>query len=244
MGTPAPDHPAPFDEEMGPTAHGDPMGTPADNERVLWKGQPNQAILARTAFHTRTVGLYFVALIAISLAFGNVNSAVVCAVLGFAGVAVLQGLAWLSARSTVYILTDTRLIMRIGMAIETRINVPLKHIGAAHLKERGNGHGDIAVELNGDRLLGYLLLWPHARPFRIGRPQPMLRAVPEAQKVAHILAEACAQFEAIERNLIEIKEPVAAEATQVNGPVATAPTGARPKAAAELSEKGLEGAPA
>lgn len=241
---PAPEHPAPFEEEMGPTAHGDPMGTPADNERVLWKGQPNQAILARTAFHTRSVGLYFVALIAISLAFGNVNSAIVCAVLGLAGVAVLNGLAWLSARSTVYILTDTRLIMRIGMAIETRINVPLKHIGAAHLKERSNGHGDIAVELNGDRLLGYLLLWPHARPFRIGRPQPMLRAVPEAQKVANILAEACAKFEAIERNLIEIKEPTEANATQVNGPAATAPTGARPKAAAELSDKGLEGAPA
>lgn len=227
---------------MGPTAHGDPMGTPAQDERVLWKGQPSLPILARSAFHTRKVGLYFVALIVISLAFGNVNSAIVCAVLGVAGVAVLHGLAWLSARSTVYILTDTRLIMRIGMAIETRINVPLKHIGAAHLKDRGAGHGDIAMELNGERLLGYLLLWPHARPFRFNRPQPMLRSVPEASKVAEILADACAKHEAIERNLSEIKDPAAERDTQVNGPAASAPT--RPTRTPELSGSDFEGAPA
>ncbi len=242
MGTPAPEHSSPFDEEMGPTAHGDPMGTPAQDERVLWKGQPSLPILARSAFHTHKVALYFVGLIAISLAFGNVNSAIVCAVLGVAGIAVLQGLAWLSARSTVYILTDTRLIMRIGMAIETRINVPLKHIGAAHLKDRGNGHGDIAMELNGDRLLGYLLLWPHARPFRFSRPQPMLRGVPEVQKVAEMLAEACAEHEAIERNLSEIKDVAAPRGTQVNGPATQA--SARPATAPELSDSGLEGAPA
>ncbi len=244
LSTPAPEHSSPFDEEMGPTAHGDPMGTPAQDERVLWKGQPSLPILARSAFHTRKVGLYFVGLIAVSLFFGNVNSAIVCAVLGVAGVAVLQGLAWLSARSTVYILTDTRLIMRIGMAIETRINVPLKHIGAAHLKDRGNGHGDIAMELNGERLLGYLLLWPHARPFQFGRPQPMLRAVPEAAKVAEILAEACAKFEAIERNLTEIKEADAPGGKQVNGPAAHAQRGSRSKAPHGLSDTDLEGAPA
>ncbi|MDJ0643638.1 MAG: photosynthetic complex putative assembly protein PuhB [Erythrobacter sp.] len=240
----APERSSPFDEEVGPTAHGDPMGTPAQDERVLWKGQPDRQILARSAFHTHKVGLYFIGLIAISLFFGNVNSAIVCAVLGVAGVAVLQGLAWLSARSTLYILTDARLIMRIGMAIETRINVPLKHIGAAHLKDRGRGHGDIAMELTGERLLGYLLLWPHARPFRFSRPQPMLRAVPEAQALAQTLAEACAKFEAIERNLTEIKEGSAAGGKQVNGPAAVAQAAARPNAAPELSDKGLEGAPA
>ena len=55
-------------EEAGPAAHGDPMGTPQPQEQVLWKGRPDRAVLARTAFHTRTVGLYFAALVVISMA--------------------------------------------------------------------------------------------------------------------------------------------------------------------------------
>lgn len=242
--TQTPDQTASFDEEMGPTAHGDPMGTPAQDERVLWKGQPNQAVLARSAFHTRKVAIYFVGLIALSIYFGNVNSAIVCAVLGVAGIGVLNLLAWLSARSTVYILTDIRLIMRIGMAIETRINVPLKHIRAADMKDRGKGYGDIAMDLNGDRLLGYLLLWPHARPFKFNRPQPMMRAVPDAAHVAQKLADACAKYEAIERNLTEIKEPGAVGVKQVNGPAANPQPEHRPGTAKGLSDGGLKGAPA
>ena len=225
-------------DTVGPSADGDPMGTPAADERVLWRGRPHLPVLARSAFHTRKVAIYFAGLISISLALGNMNSAVVCAVLGVLGLAVLQGLAWLSARSTLYILTDTRLIMRIGMAIETRINVPLKHIGAAHLKMRGKEHGDIALELNGERLLGYILLWPHVRPWRFTMPQPMLRAVPEAEKVAKMLADACAKHVEIERNLTEIKEAQSKTREQVNGPAPQSHENG------ELADRGLEGAPA
>ena len=124
--------------------------------------------------------------------------------------AILYGLAWLSARTTLYILTDARLIMRIGMAIETRVNLPLKHVQSADLRARGKAHGDIALRLGGERLLGYILLWPHARPWRFAKPEPMLRSVPEAEKVAAILAEACAKHTAIEQNLIQINEAPAA----------------------------------
>ncbi len=184
-----------------PNAHGDPMGTPMANERVLWKGRPELSLLSRHAFHTRKVGLYFAALIVVAVMIGNTNAAIVCAVLGVAATAILHGLAWLSVRSTVYILTDVRLIMRIGMAIETNINVPLKHITSADLKQRGNGHGDIALVLGGERLLGYALLWPHVRPWHVNRPEPMLRAVPKAETVAALLADACAAHVAIERNV-------------------------------------------
>lgn len=223
----------------GPSADGDPMGTPAADERVLWKGRPDTALLARTAFHTWKVALYFVALVGLSLTFDNANAAIVCAVLGVAGLIVLQGLAWLSARTTLYILTDTRLIMRIGMAIETRINVPLKHIEAAHLKPRGKGYGDIALEIGGERMLGIMLLWPHVRPWRFTMPQPMLRAVPDAGRVAELLAEARAKFSPIERKLTETKEgrPVTSD-EQLNGPAT------RPSHAGDLADRGLEGAPA
>lgn len=190
----------------GPTAHGDPMGTPAADEKVLWKGRPDRATLARTAFHTRTVGLYFLVLIAASVVYGNVNAAVVCTVLGLAALAILHVLAWHSVRTTLYILTDTRLIMRIGMALETRINVPLKHVTAADLRMRGSDHGDIALKLGGERLLGYALMWPHARPWRWAMPEPMLRAIPEAEKVAALLADACAHHAPVKTNLTQIKD--------------------------------------
>lgn len=193
-------------EEAGPAAYGDPMGTPSAEERIMWKGRPDLATLARTAFHTRSVGIYFLLLIAVSAALGNVNTAITCTVLGLIAQAILYGLAWISRKTTLYILTDTRLIMRIGMALETRVNIPLKHVASANLRMRGKEHGDIALSLNGERTLGYLLLWPHARPWKFSQPEPMLRSVPDAESVAKLLAEACARHSAIARGLSDIKD--------------------------------------
>lgn len=229
-------------EHDGPKAFGDRMGTPAPDERVLWKGRPQLALLARTAFHAHKAGLYMAGLVGIALAMGKPDAAAVAGVLGAALVALLYVLAWASARSTLYILTDERLIMRIGMAIETRINIPLKQVTAAHLRPRGkDGHGDIAFELAGERLLGTLLLWPHVRPWHYAMPQPMLRAIPEAAQVAQMIAESRARFGAIERNLSEIKEAGPASVQHGHQPAAAA---ARLAPVIHRGEQGLEGAPA
>jgi hypothetical protein len=84
------------------------------------------------------------------------------------------------------------MVLRIGVALNTCINLPLGMIGAADLRARGHGFGDIALAPTATHRLGYALLWPHARPFRLRRPQPMLRAVPDAEAVARHLARACA----------------------------------------------------
>lgn len=228
-------------EADGPTAHGDRMGTPAPDEKVLWKGRPAFRLFARTAFHTLTLGVYFAVLVVIAMMMGNTNAAIVSAALGAALIAILYLLAWLSTRSTLYILTDTRLIMRIGMAIETRINLPLKQVTAAHFRARGADHGDIALELAGERMLGVVLLWPHMRPWHYNRPQPMLRAVPDAARLAQLIADARAQYGAIDQNLIEIKD--AAPASGQQGPQPTAPQG-RKVPVSPPKKQGFEGAPA
>lgn len=200
------DHPA-ISESDGPSANGDPMGTPSSDERVLWKGRPSLPVLTRTAFHLRTYALYFAALVIAAFALGNTASGLFLIVAGIIGGLIIQAMAWQSARTTLYILTDQRLIFRIGMAVETRINIPLKHINAADLNLRtSKGDGDIAVQLSGDRVLGYMLMWPHTRPFRFARPEPMLRAVPDAEHVAGLMAEACAAFQPIKRNLTQVNE--------------------------------------
>jgi hypothetical protein len=228
-------------ENDGPRAFGDPLGTPAADERVLWKGRPALGLLALSAFHARTAGLYMAGLAGIALAMGNTNAALVATGLGVVLVGLLYVLAWASARSTLYILTDSRLIMRIGVAIETRINIPLKQIRAAHLRPRADGHGDIAFEIGGERLLGTLLLWPHVRPWHYAMPQPMLRAVPEAAALAQMIAEARAGHGAIARNLTEIKE-----AAPVSGQTGAQPMHAAGRLAPVLGrgEQGFEGAPA
>jgi hypothetical protein len=234
-------------EGDGPTAHGDKLGTPQSDERLLWRGRPNVALLARSAFHTYSVAFYFALLAAVALATDRPGTAAIVAGAGVVTIAILYFLAWMSARTTLYILTDVRLIMRIGMAIETRINVPLKQVNAAHLRERGKGFGDISLELNGDRLLGVVLLWPHVRPWHYNRPQPMLRAIPQVGEVARMMAEARALYGEIAQNLSDVKEPAAETAQQGRAPVGA--IGLRPVLAARIAEpalgdKGLEGAPA
>lgn len=217
-------------DQEGPHGENDPLGTPGLDEQLLWKGRPNLPLLARNAFHTRSITLYFIALTILAILFGTLEQAVVVAGLGAVCVGILYLMARRSAHSTLYILTDARLIMRIGMALETRINIPLKQIEAAQLRPRANGHGDIAVALKGERLLGYLLMWPHARPFRLAHPQPMLRAVPDAAHVAELLAQACAKYGPLERKTTDGD--------------AQAASGATPALARNSSQPDFKGAPA
>lgn len=173
------------------------LGTPQGDERVLWEGKPDLPTLARTAFHTRAVAIYFLLLMVTAVALGSIGGAVLTAAAGLATLGLLYSFAWLAARSSTYILTDRRLILNIGMAIEKSVNLPLKMIGAAHLSDRGGGVGDIAIEPLEGHGLGYAILWPHARPLRIAKPQPMLRAIPRVAEVAAKLAAATAEHEAI-----------------------------------------------
>ena len=161
-------------------------------ERVLWQGAPEMAPLARAAFHTRAVALYFGLLTTIALGLAlargmTATGAIVTALGGTAAVAMLRLIAWAAARSTVYTLTDRRVVLRIGIALPTSINLPLAQIAAIDLSDGG----DVALTLAGTPPLGWLVLWPHARPWKISRPQPMLRALSDAPAVAERIGEAC-----------------------------------------------------
>jgi hypothetical protein len=82
--------------------------------------------------------------------------------------------------------------MRIGIALPVTFNIPFTILESAGLRLYGSGAGDIPLVLGGTGRIGFLHLWPHARPWRLSRPEPMLRCVPDAQNVASILARAAA----------------------------------------------------
>ncbi|MCD1623308.1 photosynthetic complex putative assembly protein PuhB [Citromicrobium bathyomarinum] len=198
----------------------DVLWHPQADEAVLWQGRPDPMVLARSAFHTPLIAGYFalLALIAVVMGSGPGGIATTLAA-GAAVLAILYATAFASARTTRYILTDRRVILHIGIAIEKTVNIPLKQIGAAHLSERGHGFGEIALEPNGERTLGYLLLWPHARPWRFAKPQPMLRALPGAADVAEQLARAVEAYEAIERGQAQ-ERPAQARTPAMEGALA------------------------
>ena len=180
---------------------------PPAGEAILWQGAPSAWAMARDVFKLRWVAGYFAALWAwqtVNLAaampwaeaaaqssFYLVLGAVVCAVLGM--------VAWAQAQGAMYTITSARVILRIGAALTVTIQFPYRWIGSADLSVRPDGTGTIALTTLGETRFGYLTLWPHARPWRLARTQPALRCVPDAARVAAILAEAAGAQAAMPR---------------------------------------------
>jgi Bacterial PH domain len=174
---------------------------PPQGETILWQGTPNVRSLALRVFHLWAVGIYFALLLAWS-ANSSVSAGEPLASTLFSGASTLlvasaaMGLlvllAWLVARNTVYTITNRRVVMRIGVALTITMNVPFSKIEGAGLKVYGDGTGDIPLTLSGPDRQSFVVLWPHVRPWRINRPEPMLRCVPDARAVATTLAAALA----------------------------------------------------
>jgi len=170
-------------------------------ERLLWQGAPDWRRLALNVFHIRGLALYFGAIIAYCLVAAAMDgtplqdAALSTAKLSGAALAPIGFLtvyAWLVGRSTTYLITDQRVVMQFGLALPMTINLPFRKIESAELKLRANGFGDISLLLNSGDRLAYLVLWPHARPWRLGRSEPTFRAIPDVGRVGQLLARALA----------------------------------------------------
>ncbi|WP_291295300.1 photosynthetic complex putative assembly protein PuhB [Elioraea sp.] len=172
-----------------------------EGETILWQGAPQHGPLARKALHVRSIAFYFAALAAwrgTALALDGASAteillgAGLLVVLGAIAIAPLALFAWASARSTIYTITNRRVVIRAGVALPTSVNVPFAAIQAAGLKLHGEGIGDIALRLVPDQKIAYLFLWPHVRPWHFSRPEPTLRCVADAEAVAQVLGRALA----------------------------------------------------
>lgn len=170
-------------------------------ERVLWQGRPRWRTLAKRVFHLPLLGFYFAALIAVRLVIAVQESAPLgrslleaagLAALGAAAISVLALIAWVSARTTLYTITNRRVVMRIGMALSMTVNLPFRVVEAAAVRLETDGTGDIVLSLVPGERVGYLMLWPHARPWRFARAEPMLRSIGRASHVATMLSAALA----------------------------------------------------
>ena len=169
---------------------------PAD-EHIIWQSSPDWKHLARAALHIRLSALYFGAIAIWAVSRSDMNTAAAVTVLGGVVIALFTLFAWGVGRTSVYTLTNKRLVLRIGVALNKCINVPLSEIQSADLKMLDGGHGNIVLDLKGRPHLGYFMLWPHARSLRFVRPRPMLRAIPDASNVAAMLFKATQKRQAV-----------------------------------------------
>lgn len=176
-----------------------PARLPA-GETLLWQGAPDWRSFARRVLHVRLLMFYFAGLAALCLARAAATGSLrlwwsLAFLVGGAAIAtgLLSLFAVLVARTTVYTLTDRRIVFRIGVALGMAINLPFAQIDQADLRLHADGTGDIPLLLAGRTRIGWTTLWPHVRPWRTSRVQPMLRCIPDAAFVARLLADGLAR---------------------------------------------------
>jgi Bacterial PH domain len=176
-------------EYDGEPVRGLPEALP-EGEHILWQGSPDWKDLAKQAFHVRAIAVYFALLIGWALVSATMVGTAMTVVVAALALALVSGLGWLSATTTIYTITNKRVVMRYGMVLQKCVNLPFTAIGSAGVAVRTGGHGDIPLELADKHALGYLQFWPHARAWHVNNPQPMLRSIPEAARVAALLGDA------------------------------------------------------
>lgn len=181
-----------------------PYGLPGPlpaGEQLLWQGGPAVLSFTRRVFHVGLVAAYFGGLAAwrfiaqlaagesIAGAAGSVTTLVL---VGAAAIALLLLLGWRFASTTRYSITNRRVLMQLGAALPKTLNMPFSRVLAADVRQHADGTADIALTISGEGRPGYLMLWPHVRPWRLNAAQPMLRSIGDSDRVRQLLADALA----------------------------------------------------
>ncbi|WP_299513517.1 photosynthetic complex putative assembly protein PuhB [uncultured Limnohabitans sp.] len=178
--------------------YGLPERLPSD-EFIVWQGSPDVATLASSAFHIKKLVVYFAVLIVAcawpALEEGAGVMAVLLSIkwiapLTLIGLGSVWLMAYMTSRTTVYTLTNKRVVMRLGIVFTVSFNFPLKQVASADVRMLKDGFGDITLALKGSDRIAWIHLWPSVRPWKVEKPEPTLRAIPNVQEVSVKLSEA------------------------------------------------------
>lgn len=170
-----------------------------DGEHILWQGSPERKSFSKHVFHLNKLLIYFGILIAWNI-MSNINagSSIVEVIVGtswigiltLAAISILMLFSWMFSKSTLYTITNRRLVLRFGVAIPMIINMPWEKIRLADLKVYPDESGDISLTLIDGEKISYFVLWPHVKPWKFSSVRPMLRSIPKATQVGTIIADA------------------------------------------------------
>ncbi len=170
-----------------------------EGEKLLWQGAPDWRTLAIHAFHVRKLAVYFAVILALRTLFAlsegsHISELVISLAIltPLAGIAIglITLIAWLTARTTTYTITDQRIVMRIGIVLSVTFNLPFKSLDSVGIKRFANGAGDLVTTIGSLDRIAYAHLWPHVRPWKLAKPEPMLRSILNVASVANTLTQA------------------------------------------------------
>ena len=175
------------------------IGLPSElpeGEQVLWQSSPTWNSMARRVFQLHAASLYFLLLISGHVVYRIMDGASLSVLTGTlawqSGLAlsvlvILAFMAKLYSNSTLYTITNRRLIIRSGVALPMIVNLPLTKVESAGLRRLRDGTGDITfLPIEGTKVY-WLMLWPHVRPLSFRRVQPLLRGIEDPDVVARLL---------------------------------------------------------
>ncbi len=169
------------------------------DETLVWQGRPHWRAVARDVLHVRLLAGYFGVMLVWEFAVDRADGwsplntlwrGVGLMVTGLVVLALCAFYGWVIARTTRYTVTSERCILDYGVALTATLSVPLRRVAAVAVDARGDGRGDILLTPKPGPRLRYLKLWPHARPWRWSRAEPMLRGVPDVLTVAAAISQA------------------------------------------------------
>ena len=133
-----------------------------EGERILWQGAPDWRAVARRVFWTRPVAIYFTlfaawsAIDALEQGAGTADalvSASAVALPAAAALGLLYLLAYITARTTIYTITNRRVALRIGVAMQIIVNLPFNKLAGAQTGPAVAWHGRHCVEADARRPL-------------------------------------------------------------------------------------------
>lgn len=172
-------------------------------ETILWQSAPAEKRMGASIFHYRWLMLYVAGAMVLAMfgarqsgyPFGQALAMATLAIpLAAIGFALLEAIGRLSARASTYTLTNRRLILKIGIALDMTVSIPLSAVTDAAIRHGRGRSGDIALTVKDTGGVGYVGLWPHARPWHYSVPSPMLRALPDVEHAAMIIGDALIAF--------------------------------------------------
>lgn len=172
-------------------------------ETILWQSGPARSRMGASIFHYRWLVLYVAGAIVLAMwgarqagyPLGETIALATLAIpLAAIGFGLLEAIGRLSAKAATYTLTNRRIIMKIGIALDMTVSIPLSAITDASIRQGRGRTGDIALIVKDTGGVGFVALWPHARPWHFTVPSPMLRALPDVEHAAMIIGDALVSF--------------------------------------------------
>ena len=167
---------------------------------ALWTGRPRWRSAALRVWKVGWIAAYFAILLADGVrlalapharadAWEGEGKLLAISLIAIGG---LLAMAALTARTTRYSLDARAVTLRYGMALPATLVIPFAAIEHVGVRIHRDGTGDVALRLKPGPAVIYPKLWPHARPWRLLRAEPMLRCVPDAGVAATLLCRALA----------------------------------------------------